>query len=197
MDINLIKVNRGEALQAFRQYREAVRERHTDEYAALMHGYKALMKGFAVLDLVDAMKRAGLDAQKRPRLAIARASAKRVYCRVSIEGEAHFCIDRNFYRVMKRCCVRLPKDTFGRFPVNEKYPRWHPGEHRAVVPLIPAALLPKPDLRNYHILWEAEWETVPHDPLLLRHLHGALYAVLASWNLTPLEQAVLKGRLIQ
>ena len=47
------------------------------------------------------------------------------------------------------------------------------------------------------ILWEAEWETVPRDPLLLRHLAGGLYAVMASWDLTPLERAVLKGRLIQ
>jgi hypothetical protein len=45
------------------------------------------------------------------------------------------------------------------------------------------------------ILWEAEWQHVPSDPLLLRHITGPLYAVLASWDLTELERAVLSRRL--
>jgi hypothetical protein len=32
------------------------------------------------------------------------------------------------------------------------------------------------------------------DPYLLRHLHGDAYAVLAEWDLTPLEQLVMTGR---
>lgn len=41
-----------------------------------------------------------------------------------------------------------------------------------------------------------EWAPVPPtDPFLLRHLGGTLYVVLAQWDLTPLEKAVLAGRL--
>lgn len=45
---------------------------------------------------------------------------------------------------------------------------------------------------------EAQWRPVPPvDPFLLKHLGGTLYVVLAQWDLTPLEQAVLAGRLEQ
>jgi hypothetical protein len=40
------------------------------------------------------------------------------------------------------------------------------------------------------------WEYVPHpDPILLKRLSGSLFVVLAAWDLTELEQKVLKGRL--
>jgi hypothetical protein len=64
------------------------------------------------------------------------------------------------------------------------------------VPLVPPNLRPARGLNRYCILFEAEWEPVPPtDPMLLRHLHGSLYAVLAVWDLTPLERAVIAGRL--
>ncbi len=63
-----------------------------------------------------------------------------------------------------------------------------------MVPLIPPALRPSTDFRNFHILWEAEWQRVaPKDPALLKHVGGHLYAVLATWDLTELERAVLGG----
>ena len=196
MNIELIKINRDHAVAQFRAYRDAVRERHSDEYAAIMRGYKALSKGYALLDLGEVMKRAGLDAHQRPRLAIARATGKHVYCRVAIDGRAQFCIRHDWYRSSRYCCVALPQGTFSaQSQTHEKWERtWHQ-EAKALLPLIPAALRPKASLENYHILWEAEWETVPRDPLLLRHLSGMLYTVVASWDLTPIEQAVLRGRL--
>ena len=66
-------------------------------------------------------------------------------------------------------------------------------ECRARVPMIPPRLRADRALANYHILWEAEWINPPRDPLLLRHLGKFFYAVLATWDLTPLEQAVLAG----
>jgi hypothetical protein len=67
---------------------------------------------------------------------------------------------------------------------------------KAMAPVIPPALRPAHHLRNYHLLWEAEWSRIPRppgDPALLKHVAGDLYAVLAVWDLTPLEQAVLAG----
>jgi hypothetical protein len=32
------------------------------------------------------------------------------------------------------------------------------------------------------------------DPYLLRHVGGALYAVLAAWDLTDLERAIMSAR---
>lgn len=44
-----------------------------------------------------------------------------------------------------------------------------------------------------HVLWEANWErTVPKgDPALLKHLFGALYAVLTTWDLTEAEKRAI------
>jgi hypothetical protein len=66
-----------------------------------------------------------------------------------------------------------------------------------MVPLIPPRFRPSPRrLRHCHILWEVEqWTmTAPHDPALLRHVCGDLWAVLAVWDLTELERLVLSQR---
>lgn len=63
-----------------------------------------------------------------------------------------------------------------------------------MVPHIPPALRPARKLENYHILWEADWQQdPPRDPMLLKRLAGTFYAVLAVWDLTDLERAVLNG----
>lgn len=71
-------------------------------------------------------------------------------------------------------------------------------EYRAIVPLIPPGLRPVGDLKNYHVVFEADWAKVappaPRDPALLKHIGGDLYAVLAVWDLTDLERAVLSRR---
>src|SRR5438046_3023240 len=41
------------------------------------------------------------------------------------------------------------------------------------------------------VTWQ---EMPPEDPALLKHIGGDLYAVVAVWNLTELERAVLSGR---
>jgi hypothetical protein len=66
-----------------------------------------------------------------------------------------------------------------------------------VVPLVPPRFRPRrPRLARCHVLWEVEeWSPVPPvDPALLRHIRGDLWAVLATWDLSPLERAVLGGR---
>jgi hypothetical protein len=67
-----------------------------------------------------------------------------------------------------------------------------------MVPHIPPGLRPAHHLRNYHILWEAEWHPVappaPRDPALLRRIAGDVFAVVAVWELTELERAVLGAR---
>lgn len=67
---------------------------------------------------------------------------------------------------------------------------------RAVVPSIPARFRPDGDLSQYHILWEPIWEpTPPGDPILMKHLHGDFFVVLAQWDLTAIEKAALYARI--
>jgi hypothetical protein len=67
---------------------------------------------------------------------------------------------------------------------------------KAQVPMIPPRHKPAGHLRAYRVLFEAVWERRPPvDPMLLRHVGGPFYVVVAQWDLSPLEQAVLRARL--
>lgn len=66
----------------------------------------------------------------------------------------------------------------------------------AQVPMIPPVHRPNGAITRYRILFEAVWERRPPvDPILLRHVSGPFYVVLAQRDLSPLEQAVLRARL--
>lgn len=70
----------------------------------------------------------------------------------------------------------------------------------ALVPHVPADVRPRTgQLRDWFVLWEVEeWfdraqsMTAPTDPLLLEHIDGELYAVLAEWDLTDVERAIME-----
>ena len=142
-----------------------------------------------------------------PALAVSRADARTCHCTPIIDDSDLELQANGWSRwgTRKNDRVVIPAGTFG--GVDEYGSRgldmpparvqWDV-ELRAIVPTIPPALRPPHKLSGYHILWEAEWgqETVvpPGDPALLRHLSGDLYAVLAVWDLTELERAVLAGR---
>ena len=67
--------------------------------------------------------------------------------------------------------VKIPLRNFEHAAINYQARKDLPGlgHYKAMVPTIPVHLRPKGDLKNYHILWEAEWEAaVPVDPILLR-----------------------------
>ncbi len=57
-------------------------------------------------------------------------------------------------------------------------------------------LLPKGSNENYYVLWEVDHWTrePPRDPYLLRRITDNMFVVIAAWNLTDLERAVIKGR---
>jgi hypothetical protein len=192
------EISRQDARRAFSAYRDAVLKEHDEqrraEYQALMRGYGAIARGRQVIDLHGVMRSAGLqNVVGLPKLAIARADAKRCFVQMDQDGSAQFGSDEraSLLRANTRRRVLLPSDTFPRL-----HRRWDDQFGRAIVPLVPPTLRPAGDLANYHILWDAVWTPAPPvDPLLLRHLNGALYAIVAAWDLTPLEQAVLSGRL--
>jgi hypothetical protein len=84
----------------------------------------------------------------------------------------------------------------GTFPSGST-PRGFYDVHRAPVPLIPPHLRPADAYRNYFILWEVKvWQRVaPVDPLLLTHVTGHVFAVVAQWDLTPIERLVMNAAL--
>ncbi len=190
MNVVAIEASPNEARVKYAEYLRAVKERHSAEYEAIKNGYRELSRGRRVLDLVETMKAAGVDERGRPRLAIVRADAKLCWFRRSWRDRdptgGRFSMDRWSNARHARRNVVLPAGTF---------PGVTDRDLRAVVPVIPPGLMPSGSLARFHILWEAEWEEIPRDPMLLRHLGKGLYVVLAAWDLTELERAVLRGGL--
>jgi hypothetical protein len=192
MDVQTITMPKAEALERFRQYRSSVRERATAEDMALAKGYRALSQGKAILDLAEVVKTAGLDHQWQPKLAVARADAPAVWFWGESDGRGTFSIRRRWETAdhATRCYLRMPAQTFPVFPDDRRH-----SEMRALVPPVPLPLRPQHALSHYHLLWEAQWTAEPpRDPILCRRLAGMLFVVVAQWDLTDLERAVLRGR---
>jgi hypothetical protein len=166
MDVQEITMDPAKAREAFKAYSAAVKQRYNADYDALAKGYKAIAEGKSVIDLHAVLKAAGTDDRARPKLAIARADWEWSYFGrhwIARNWVMVFSADSSPYEHYTRRRVTVSNDCF-----------------------------PGGSLGNYHILCEADWEDVPVDPILLRHLSGALYAVLATWNLSPLERAVMR-----
>lgn len=216
MQLDTIEVPQDIARREFLNYRRLAREQRTAEDEQMMRAYREAAKGQRLIRLPDVLRAGGLSERevdlthwnyerKRsepsgekgviafPRLAVARADIKHVFCSgIDRNGGVTFEYDaRSSYAHETRKRFDVRGATFEHALEFQRATR-----KVAMVPSIPPALRPGSHLRNFHILWEAEWKVrplPPGDPALLKHVGGDLYAVLAVWDLTPLEQAVLAG----
>jgi hypothetical protein len=135
-----------------------------------------------------------------------RADQVRSCVEVSANGRAVFRNHHGYHagRPARTTRFELPVGTFSgwsaRWENNERIlvgrPRGWSEEATAIVPTVPAALRPKASLERFCILWEAIWQREPpRDPMLLKPLGWPFFAVVAVWDLTELERAVLRGRI--
>ncbi len=198
----VVKIEMGEkeAEEAYQQYLEVVKTRKDKYLQELKKVYYNLKQGKTVVDIYEAMKKAGLNKEGYPRLAICRADAKQVYFQKQAVGSGAFSHE-NFNAWNKRSVkfdVSVPSNTFPQWAIREDS-TWAIANQniKSKVPIVPAHLLPNGKLENYHILWETkEWESIPEakDPFLLKRLSNNLFVVLAEWDVTKLEQSIIRGR---
>lgn len=191
MDIVTIEMAQDLAKQEWQEYCKAIRENIPND-AEYMKYYKSiknclyyLSQGKHIIDLYASMELAGTNEKGQPRLAIAKAGTKEV------RFDYSWC-DRTylFYNLGQNWKRR------NKIPVPLDYPNIKRSGLKAPVPKVPARFMPARGLKNYHILWEVEdWEVIPKDPILLKQIRGSkhLFAVMAVWDLTDLERAVLRG----
>jgi len=187
METDLIEMPKDKALEAYRAYNKILKEKRTRQDEILRRGYKHLAQGRKVINVADALLKAGLDSVGRPRIAIARAHWGKCFMKVSEDGSCAFAESNNQFwrRASAYRCVNFSPGTVG-----EK--RQSVTGYSAVVPSIPPHFKPTDSLSNYHVLWDAKWtKEPPEDPLLLKHLGRNVYVILAVWDLTPLEKSLL------
>ena len=211
MELSTIQMPKEQAKTALEEYRAAVREaaeRDISNYETraskrraeleeadkqIVVGYQALAKGKQVISLRQTMLAGGEDELHRPRLAIGRADETAMRLRRFANGR----VDLEPVTSWARGDNSVP---WG--PSNRKFsflgllPAIAGGRDvtaEAIMPHIPPAIRPI-TLDRYFILWEADWQRKqPVDPALLRPVGGDLYVVVATWDLTPLERAVLEA----
>ena len=189
--------------QAFKQNAKLKRNQIRQD---LYQVSKFMRHGKKVIDIYESFKKSGLNEDGNPKLAICPADAKRCYLVRRSEGSALFSGRRIRYRYTPPRTsygdIALPEDTFD-FPKTEYGSLMGDDFLETTVPLIPAKILVqevKVLLKNFHILWEVEpdaWKTMrpPRYPILLKRLTPNVFGILATWNLTPLERAIIRGRL--
>lgn len=194
MNLTTIEVTEEEATAKLAEYEGMLASERTVEDEAIAQAYRAARRGLQVIRLTEAIKTAGyFDGSGLPRIAI--AGAEWPECNVVWSGDDLIFSDearhRNQGALVGRSSVRVPMRNVGVPGVRH----WTRG--RASIPLVPPRHRPKPRrLRHCHVLWEVDaWNMVPaKDPALIRHIRGDLWAVLAVWDLTELERAVLAQR---
>lgn len=180
-----------------REYRQSIEDkRATKDDVAIYRGLRAVLRGQKVIDINLAMGLGGLDAQGHPRFAIVRANAPRTYLRRHGSFYRFSSKSSDWDGRVKHAHIDVAAVHFGSRPLGAPH-FWDMQNDEAQTPSIPPQHRPSGNLADYHILYEAEWRKVPPvDPFLLKRIDGPFFLVLAAWNLSPLEQAILRTKLI-
>lgn len=193
MNLSTIVVPEEEARAKVAEYESVVREERSAEDEAIAQAYRAAARGLPVIRLSEAIAAAGFfEDTALPRLAIARPDWPGVHVRWAWHGGDYQLTysdgsARDRGALVGQYAVRVPLEM----------PTGHRRSAAAPIPLVPPYCRPrKPRWWKCHILWEVEeWRDEPaRDPALIRHLRGDLWTVLAVWDLTELERAVLTQR---
>lgn len=160
---------------------------------AAAEAYEELAAGRKLIHLGKSIRMAGLDENGRPRVAIAAADRSEVYFEWNIHQQSAAFYTKHRY-TRGQMTPRLVREV----DMGETAQTWIRGY--ALVPKVPGDVRPATgQLRDWFILWEVdEWfdrpraMTAPSDPLLLKHIGGQLYSVLAEWDLTDVEKAIME-----
>lgn len=166
---------------------------------SLRKAYAAISNGRRVFNMNAVLRDAGLFTDTlMPRIAIVRASSQVVKFERTGD-QVQFTGRRNRWFDITSKHTRFPVSIFGE-KINWDWRNANKIRqidlYQAVVPFVPPRFRPE-NLDNYFIMWEPIWKAIPPqpDPFLLRALGNGLFAVVAQWDMTPLEQSVLEGRI--
>lgn len=182
MDVQKLSMDKDQARDLYRVYQEN-RAGMTKDDVAIAAIYKRIAQGKLVVRALASITAAGINPAGQPKLAIARADEREIDC----------TIWNDTCRFEPRMGYTRSRDRNFQVPVPGL--RSTTPDCRAVVPLIPVHLRPRKAIEKYHVLWEADWNQYPVDPYLLRRFGEDAWLVVAAWDLTPVERAVMSSKL--
>jgi hypothetical protein len=182
MKVERLKMDPEKARELWRKYQAHVagQTKADQEIAAV---YKRLAQRRTVIRALESIRAAGVDERGYPRLAIARADETRISVRVGQNTTEWEFTPGYPIRAASRVV------TVSGVPAAKESRRI-----TSAVPLVPVHVRPKRGLQNYHVLFEADWIAYPIDPYLLRRFGSDAWLVVAAWDLSPVERAVMANR---
>ena len=193
MHVDQLKISKEEATKLWQRYQTHKHyEKRNPLDAEIEHIANLIAKGKMIIRGKASIVGAGLNEDKMPKLAIARADS--TFCRLhpSANGSATMLSGLEWSQG-NTARSRMFRFEPGSFPGihTSKF------DYKAVMPHIPPDIRPKRGLANYHVVWEAKWEPVPPvDPILMRQIGKSdFYLVLGQWDLTDVERAVMQSRM--
>lgn len=203
--VSVFDIDKKAAYKLWQEYRLANKNNPKDEFLGDMKKvYNQLKSGRKIIDISKVMAEGGINTRNEPKLAIALSSQKEVRCEYFYTGRVQFLNNkpsryRNNFEFKRKIDIEI-SNVFPEIlplPGTKRQPWDNSKSMTAPVPQIPASLRPKGNLDNYYTLWEVEeWKQVPpKDPYLLRRINPLIFVVIAAWDLTELERAVMKGRM--
>lgn len=190
---------KAKATELWHEYKAAAKAYKDPVYADLQKIYNQVKNGNKVVDIGMVIAKGGVHESFHPRLAIAKATNKQVWCRYYENGSVCYLNQQSGWKIfaadveLKDCLPKIPRDKLPKQGawVQDKF------QLSAPVPIIPAKLRPKVLTEDYYILWEVDvWEMIPPtDPYLLRRITKNVFVVLAGWDLTEIEKSAMAGRM--
>ena len=195
MHVQKLVITEGEATKLLQRYQTHKNYQHPTAFdMEVTRIAKLISKGKMIIKAQGSVVSAGLNENRLPKLAIARADAImcQLYCfrNGSAEMLSRLEEGERLSRLSRSRSFKFPADSFP----GIDHGKWNV---QAIMPHIPPDIRPKRGIQNYHVLWEAVWEkSPPIDPILLRQVGKSdFYMVLAQWDLTEIEREVMRGRI--
>jgi hypothetical protein len=191
MNIEILAEDRKLATEKWREYKEAAKKTRDPIYEDLKKVYNQIKNGKEVIDIFDAIQGGGIYPDTcHPKLAIAKATSKKVFCTYWQHGKVRF---KNEEHGLGLKADIILDDCLPVFKMQES---WRSLELSAPVPTILPRLRPAKLTDDYYILWEVDsWTPLPsRDPYLLKRITSRMFVVCAAWDLTDIEMKVMAGR---
>jgi len=212
MELEELVVERKAVEAELENIKQAIKEGYISKRTTLardlMAVYGHLKHGGKIVDVYEAFHKAGLK-EEHPKFAIVSFDARWCYLYKKMNGGAIFSNENkgrwDVHAVKGNGDVELPPDTYEWQREEDKREIVGGTRFKTVAPMVPPRVVniasAKLTPQHYHVIFEPEvWAKSkvprpPGDPILVKRLTPNIFGVVATWDLTKLERAVIRGRL--